>query len=55
MGQEESVRLTITVPASLRKVMKLNAVQNDRSFSSEIVHCLKKGSGWSDDAAQIQK
>lgn len=50
MEAEESVRLTITVPASLRKMMKLNAVKNDRSFSSEIVHCLKRGSGWSQEA-----
>jgi hypothetical protein len=44
--QEKDVRITITVPASLRKQLKVNAALNDRSFSGEIVHCLKKGSGW---------
>ncbi|WP_434286313.1 hypothetical protein [Celeribacter sp. SCSIO 80788] len=43
---DEDVRITITVPASLRKMLKVSAAQNDRSFSGEIVHCLKKGSGW---------
>lgn len=44
--KDEDVRITITVPASLRKMLKVNAAMNDRSFSGEIVHCLKRGSGW---------
>ncbi len=50
--QEEMVRLTIAVPASLRKRLKMSAVQNDRSFSGEIVHCLKRGAGWPDEAPE---
>lgn len=47
--QDEMVRLTIAVPASLRKMLKVSAAQNDRSFSGEIIHCLKRGAGWGDD------
>lgn len=43
---DEDVRITIKVPASLRKQLKVSAAMNDRSFSGEIIHCLKKGSGW---------
>lgn len=46
MTQEADTRITITIPASLRKLLKVNAIQNDRSFSGEIVRCLKIGSGW---------
>lgn len=42
----KDTRITITIPADLRKVLKIRAIQNDRSFSGEIVHCLKVGSGW---------
>lgn len=48
--QEEMVRLTIAVPASLRKLLKVSAAQNDRSFSGEIIHCLKRGAGWNADS-----
>lgn len=51
-AQRDAVRITITVPASLRKELKVRAAQNDRSFSGEIVHCLKVGSGWQDATAQ---
>lgn len=44
--QEKMVRLTIAVPATLRTMLKESAAANDRSFSGEIVHCLKVGSGW---------
>ena len=47
--KEEDVRITITVPASLRRELKVNAAKNDRSFSGEIVHSLKRGVGWSED------
>ena len=47
--QEEMVRLTIAVPATLRALLKTSAKENDRSFSGEIVHCLKRGSGWLSD------
>lgn len=46
---DQDVRITITVPASLRRTMKVSAAKNDRSFSGEIVHCLKIGSGWKSD------
>lgn len=49
MTQEKEARITITVPASLRKLLKVNAAKNDRSFSGEIVRCLKIGSGWKPD------
>lgn len=41
-------RITITVPATLRRELKVRAAKNDRSFSGEIVHCLKEAVGWSD-------
>lgn len=47
--QEEMVRLTILVPASLRKSLKVKAAENDRSFSGELIHCLKRGAGWGED------
>jgi hypothetical protein len=47
--KEEMVRLTIAVPNSLRRLLKVSAAQNDRSFSGEIIHCLKHGAGWSVD------
>lgn len=50
--QEQEVRLTITVPASLRRLLKVKAAQNDRSFSGEIIRALKVGSGWTDEVAQ---
>lgn len=46
MSQEKESRITISVPVSLRKMLKVRAIENDRSYSGEIVHCLKKGSGW---------
>ncbi len=46
---EEMVRLTIAVPATLRALLKSSAKENDRSFSGEIVHCLKRGAGWTSD------
>lgn len=49
MTQEPDTRITITIPASLRKLLKVNAIQNDRSYSGEIVRCLKIGSGWKPD------
>lgn len=49
---EEEVRMTISVPASLRRRLKVNAAANDRSLSGEIVRALKVGSGWADEAAQ---
>lgn len=49
---EELVRLTITVPASLRKRLKISAAKNDRTFTGEIIHCLKRGAGWSDDSME---
>lgn len=53
MAQEdEDVRITITVPASLRKMLKVNAAMNDRSFSGEIVHCLKRGAGWEPETTE---
>lgn len=48
---EEMVRLTIAVLATLRALLKSSAKENDRSFSGEIVHCLKRGSGWMPDGA----
>lgn len=48
-AQDEMVRLTIAVPATLRTLLKASAAENDRSFSGEIVHCLKRGSGWKSD------
>jgi hypothetical protein len=53
--EDEMVRLTISVPASLRKMLKVSAAQNDRSFSGEIIHCLKRGSGWSEGAHAAQE
>lgn len=50
--QEEMVRLTIAVPASLRKRLKVSAAQNDRSFSGEIIHCLKRGAGWEQEGSE---
>lgn len=51
---EEMHRITIAVPATLRALLKASAAKNDRSFSGEIVHCLKRGSGWkSDEAAAV--
>lgn len=55
MEKDEDVRITITVPASLRKLLKVNAARNDRSFSGEIVRCLKIGSGWIDRPVQNEK
>ncbi len=52
MEEKEDVRITITVPASLRRLMKVNAARNDRSFSGEIVHSLKIGSGWNDQETE---
>lgn len=46
MKQEEEARITISVPVSLKKRLKVRAIENDRSYSGEIVHCLKKGAGW---------
>lgn len=43
MPDDKETRITITIPASLRKDLKVNAAKNDRSFSGEIVHCLKLG------------
>lgn len=43
MPEDKETRITITIPASLRKDLKVNAAKNDRSFSGEIVHCLKRG------------
>lgn len=48
---EEIVRITIGVPASLRRLLKTNAVMNDRSFSGEIVRALKIGAGWKAEVA----
>lgn len=53
--QEEMVRLTIAVPASLRKLLKVSAAQNDRSFSGEIIHCLKRGSGWPEEEMKAEE
>lgn len=44
--EDKDTRITITVPASLRRMLRLQAAQADRSFSGQIVHCLKIGSGW---------
>lgn len=46
MRQEADTRITITIPASLRKILKVSAAKNDRSFSGEIVHCLKVATNW---------
>ncbi|MBB4347939.1 hypothetical protein GGE35_000136 [Rhizobium cellulosilyticum] len=54
MTEEDHVRITIVVPSSLRKLLKVNAAKNDRSFSGEIVRCLKVGSGW-DSQPQNEK
>lgn len=48
--EEKDTRITITVPASLRRRLRQQAAQSDRSFSGQIVHCLKIGSGWGDMA-----
>jgi hypothetical protein len=53
--KDEDVRITITVPASLRRELKVNAAKNDRSFSGEIVNCLKRGVGWEPEGAAAQK
>lgn len=53
--QEQMVRLTISVPASLRKMLKIRAAENDRSLSGEIIHCLKIGSGWREEVRDSAK
>lgn len=52
---EEEARITISVPVSLRKLLKIRAVQNDRSYSGEIVHCLKRGAEWKPQDPATQK
>ena len=52
MNEEMDVRITIAVPSSLRKLIKVNAAKNDRSMSREIVRCLKIGSGWEKEAVE---
>lgn len=43
MGNSVQVRLTISIPEGLRDALKAKAMQEDRSFSREIVRCLKAG------------
>ena len=50
-AMDKDTRITITVPASLRRMLRESAARNDRTFSGEIVRCLKKGSGWDEVAA----
>ncbi|MEO1027521.1 MAG: hypothetical protein AAFX02_00550 [Pseudomonadota bacterium] len=40
------VRMTITIPADLKKHLKIKAAENDRTLSGEIVRSLKVGSAW---------
>ncbi|MBG6209262.1 hypothetical protein IWQ49_003933 [Labrenzia sp. EL_126] len=40
------VRMTITIPADLKKHLKVKAAENDRTLSGEIVRSLKVGSEW---------
>lgn len=46
MKNDNLTRLTIAIPADLRRMLKIKAAENDRTFSGEIVHALKIGSGW---------
>jgi hypothetical protein len=40
---EDMVRLTISIPASLRKELKIKAVEKESSFTREVILCLKRG------------
>lgn len=39
-------RMTVQLPASLKRHLKVLAAQNDRALSKQVLHCLKMGSGW---------
>lgn len=39
-------RMTVQLPASLKRHLKVLAAKNDRPLSKQVLHCLKKGSGW---------
>ena len=40
---EELSRMTVQLPAKLKRQLKMNAVLNDRSLAKEILHTLKTG------------
>ena len=42
----EDVRMTITIPADLKRHLKIKAAENDRTLTGEIVRSLKVGSQW---------
>lgn len=43
---ENDSRMTISLPAELKKALKISAAQNDRPLSKEILHRLKLGMEW---------
>ena len=47
--EENDVRMTVQLPASLKRHLKVMAAQNDRPLSKQVLHCLKVGSGWASE------
>lgn len=45
-------RMTVQIPASLKRLLKVQAAQNDRPLSKQVLHCLKIGSGWDDGQSE---
>ena len=41
-----NTRMTVQLPASLKRHLKVLAAKSDRPLSKQVLHCLKEGSGW---------
>lgn len=49
---ENDARMTVQLPASLKRHLKVLAAQNDRPLSKQVLNCLKEASGWSEDQSE---
>ncbi|WP_280322750.1 hypothetical protein [Sulfitobacter faviae] len=48
-------RMTVQLPAGLKRHLKVLAAENDRPLSKQVLHCLKVGSGWACEKAEELK
>lgn len=50
-----NARMTVQLPAGLKRHLKVLAAENDRPLSKQVLHCLKVGSGWASEKAEELK
>lgn len=52
---EEISRMTVQLPISLKRHLKVLAAQSDRPLSKQVLHCLKAGSGWPEELREADQ